>query len=162
MPRRLSRIVSGLGGWMVLGLLVAPGLAHTTRTAGDVAATFHLEPNHNPRAGQPARAWFALTRRGGQLIPFARCNCQLTVYARPRTSVTRALLQPGLRPISAERYRGVPGADLTFPRAGIYELEFSGTPKAGTSFRPFRLTYEVTVQPGTAASGAQPSGSHQH
>jgi len=39
-----------------------------------------------------------------------------------------------------QQYQGIPGADITFPRAGIYELKLSGTPKAG--FKPFALTYE--------------------
>jgi hypothetical protein len=30
-------------------------------------------------------------------------------------------------------------------------LELSGTPKAGANFKPFELSYEVTVAPGVAA-----------
>ena len=62
-------------GWMLLpALLVAPVLAHTVKVDGDVAATFHIEPHHNPVAGKPSLAWFALTRKGGQLIPLAQCK----------------------------------------------------------------------------------------
>lgn len=129
-------------------LIVAPVAAHTVKVSGDVAAMFHLEPNHNPKAGQSSRAWFALTRKGGQIIPLQKCNCKLAVYSEPHKEGSRPLMQPTLRSVSADRYQGVPGTDITFPKAGIYELKLSGTPKSGASFRPFELSYKVTVQPG--------------
>ena len=73
----LSNKSKSLGLLVFLGLLVETGifpipplnstsvLAHEVEVSGDVAATFHLEPNHNPRAGETAKVWFALTRRGG-------------------------------------------------------------------------------------------------
>ena len=136
-------------GWLViLGLLAAPVAAHTVKVSGDVAALFHIEPHHNPRVGQPSLAWFALTRKGGQLIPFQQCNCKLAVYPEPHVEGSRPLMQPTLKPVSADQYQGIPGANVVFPKAGIYELELSGTSKAGANFRPFQLSYEVTVQPG--------------
>lgn len=143
-------------GWLVfLGLLVAPASAHTVKVSGDVAALFHINPNHNPRAGQPSLAWFALTRKGGQQIPFEQCNCKLAVYPEPHQEGSQPLLEPTLKPVAADQYQGIPGAYITFPKAGNYELELSGTPKAGATFKPFTLSYEVTVQPG----GASPSNS---
>lgn len=133
---------------ILLALIVTPVAAHTVKVSGDVAAMFHLEPNHNPKAGQSSRAWFALTRKGGQIIPLQQCNCKLAVYSKPHKEGSRPLMQPTLKSVSADRYRGVPGTDITFPKAGIYELQLSGTPKSGASFRPFELSYEVTVQPG--------------
>ena len=142
--------------WLVgLGLLVAPVSAHTVKVSRDVAALFHINPNHNPRAGQPSLAWFALTRKGGQQIPFEQCNCKLAVYPEPLQEGSRPLMQPTLKPVSADQYQDIPGAYITFPKAGIYELELSGTPKAGATFRPFAVSYEVTVQPG----GSSPSNS---
>ena len=121
-------------------------LAHEVEISGDVAATFHLEPNHNPRAGQPARVWFALTRRGGQIIPLEQCNCKLGVYLKERKQGDKPLMQPPLKAISAERYKGIPGADIVFPKTGIYELELSGTAQNKANFKPFKLTYTVTVR----------------
>ena len=133
---------------ILLSVLIAtPVAAHTVKVSGDVAALFHIEPNHNPKAGQTSRAWFALTRKGGQLIPLQQCNCQLAVYSEPHKEGSRPLMQPTLKPVSVEQYKGVPGADITFPKAGIYELELSGRAKSGAGFRPFELSYEVTVQP---------------
>ena len=141
-----------------LGLLVAGGisqapqlssiavLAHEVEVSGDVAATFHLEPNHNPRAGQPARVWFALTRRGGQIIPLEQCNCQLSVYPKGYKVGDKPLMQPPLKAVAAEKYRGIPGADIVFPKAGSYELELSGSARNQANFKPFKLTYTVTVR----------------
>ena len=124
-------------------VLAAPVLSHTVKVAGDVAAIFHVEPNHNPRAGQQALIWAALTKRGGQGIPFSQCNCQMAIYSSPRGS--QPIARPSLRSIDAEQYRGAIGANTTFPRAGQYEIELSGSPKAGASFQPFRLSYSVSV-----------------
>lgn len=155
---RLSNKSKNLGLLVFLGLLVeaaipsAPQLnsisvlAHEVEVSGDVAATFHLEPNHNPRAGQPARVWFALTRRGGQIIPLEQCNCKLAVYLKNRKDGDKSLMQPPLTAIFAEKYQGIPAANIVFPKAGIYELKLSGTAKTKANFKPFELSYTVTVR----------------
>ncbi|GBE94528.1 hypothetical protein [Nostoc cycadae] len=129
---------------------IYPVLAHKVQVAADVGATLHLEPNDNPRAGEPTQAWFALTRKGGQTIPLAQCNCRLAVYAEPHTPSEPALLEPSLQPVAAERFQGIPGAAITFPKPGIYQLQLNGKPAKGTSFKPFNLKFEVTVAAGTA------------
>lgn len=134
-----------LGLLLLLTLIAAPVAAHTVQVSGDVAATFHITPSHNPKAGKPSQAWFALTRKGGQSIPLSQCNCQLFVYSKPRDRKAQPLMTPPLRAISAERYRGIPGAELVFPKAGGYELELKGTAKNGARFRPFTLRYTVNV-----------------
>ncbi|OLT59856.1 hypothetical protein [Moorena bouillonii] len=126
-----------------------PIISHNIKTSADVGATFHIEPNHNPRAREPALAWFALTRQGGQLIPLEQCDCQLAVYSKSSSELgSSPILEPSLKAISAEKYQGIPGADLVFPKAGVYELVLSGTPKSGDSFKPFEIKYDVTVTPG--------------
>ena len=154
----LSKKNKSLGLLVFLGLLVETAipsasqlnsisvLAHQVEVSGDVAATFHLEPSHNPRAGQPARVWFALTRRGGQIIPLEQCNCKLAVYPKNRKDGDKPLMQPPLKAVSAEKYQGIPGADIVFPKAGIHELELSGTAQNQANFKPFKLTYTVTVR----------------
>jgi hypothetical protein len=127
----------------VITLFPLPVLAHNVKTSGNVAATFHIEPNHNPKAGEEAQAWFALTKQGGELIPLDRCNCQLKVIASHQT-----VLQPTLKSISAEQFQGIPGAEIIFPKAGIYKLEISGSSKNEGDFNPFTLSYDVTVQAG--------------
>lgn len=155
---RLSNTSKSLGLLVFWGLLFEANipqdlqlnsiavLAHEVEVSGDVAATFHLEPNHNPRAGQSARVWFALTRRGGQIIPLEQCNCQLAVYPKGYKVGDKPLMQPPLKAVAAEKYQGIPGADIVFPKAGSYELELSGSAKNRANFKPFKLSYTVTVR----------------
>ncbi len=141
--------------YLLLGCLtlsitnIHPATAHKVETAADVGGTLHIEPNDNPRAGESTQAWFALTRKGGKVIPLEQCNCQLAVYAEPHTPGEPALLEPSLKPINAEIYQGIPGADITFPKPGIYQLQLSGKPTAGGNFQPFEFKFEVTVAAGT-------------
>lgn len=134
-----------LGILLLSTFIAAPVVAHTVEVSGDVAATFHLEPGHNPKAGETAQAWFALTQKGGRSIPLSGCNCQLSVYAVPRDREAQPLMNPALRAISAEQHQNVPGAEIVFPEAGTYELELRGTARNGARFRPFTLTYTVNV-----------------
>jgi hypothetical protein len=127
---------------------MSPAIAHTVKTDGNVGVTFHIEPDHNPRAGEPAQAWFALTRQGGQLIPLEQCQCRLAIY---RSSENTPILTPPLTSLSAEQYHNIPGAAIVFPKAGVYSLELSGSPKAKAAFKPFKLSYSVTVLPGVPA-----------
>jgi hypothetical protein len=121
-------------------------VAHDVQISGNVAAMFHLEPDHNPKAGQPSYVWFALTRKGGQIVPLSQCNCQLSVYTLPRRAGDTPLMQPALKSIDAENYRETPGADIVFPKAGAYQLELKGTPRNGANFQPFQFTYTVNVR----------------
>ncbi|HEY9610343.1 hypothetical protein [Allocoleopsis sp.] len=134
-----------LGLLLLCALVATPVAAHTVEVSDDVAATFHITPNHNPKAGKSTQAWFALTLKGGRSIPLSQCNCQLFVYLKPRVQNAKPLLTPSLRAISAEQYRGIPGVELVFPKAGAYEMELRGTAKNGARFRPFTLKYSVNV-----------------
>ncbi len=126
--------------------------AHNIKTTADVGGTLHIQPNDNPRAGEPSQVWVALTRKGGKVIPLKECNCQLAVYAEPHSPKEPALLEPPLQAITAERYKGIPGSEITFPKPGAYLLQLSGKPASGASFQPFKLKFEVTVAAGSASA----------
>ncbi|MGB3405793.1 MAG: hypothetical protein WBA77_24155 [Microcoleaceae cyanobacterium] len=125
---------------------IIPSFAHTVEVSGNVAATFHLEPNHNPKAGETAQVWFALTRKGGEIIPLSKCQCQLSIYTEPRSDTAQPLMSPELEAISAEKYQGIPGTNIVFPATGRYQLELVGTPKQSNDFQAFKFTYSVTVR----------------
>ncbi len=152
---RLAKFYPFLG-WLLLLPLTTPGLAHNIKISGDVAATFHIAPNHNPKTGEPSQAWFALTHKGGAIIPLAQCDCKLAVHIEPHQTGDAPLLKPVLKAISTERYQGIPSAEITFPKPGEYKLELRGKPKAGAQFQPFELSYKVTATSGSASS-PQPS-----
>jgi len=129
-----------------LTVAAIPAIAHNVEISNEVAATFHIEPNHNPKANQPSTAWFALTRRGGSSIPLSECECNLRVYAVPRAGDAEPIMHPELVPLNVEKYQEIPGAEVIFPQPGAYELEISGTAK-DESFAAFELTYTVNVVP---------------
>jgi hypothetical protein len=140
--------------WMLLILLAAPTSAHTIKVSKDVAATFHIEPNHHPKSGELAYAWFALTRSGGTTIALSECNCQLVVRFQSQRTGDEPLLQPSLKPITKEQYREIPSAEIIFPQPGEYELELSGTAKDQAQFQPFEFSYTVTVTRGQSQAVA--------
>jgi hypothetical protein len=128
-----------------LAAIATPVLAHRVEISGSVGATIHIEPNDRPRAGTSHLTWFALTRRGGQTIPLASCNCELQLYTQPYRAGNTPIAEPELKAVSAEGYNNIPGADVTFPRAGGYELVLRGRPIVAGDFAPFELRFPVTV-----------------
>jgi hypothetical protein len=126
--------------------LSAPAFAHNVQTSGNVAALFHVEPNHNPKAGEPSKVWFALTKQGGEAIALDQCNCQITIYRN-----NQVVFEPPLSPLNAERYQALPSAVVLFPKEGLYQVEIKGSPKQEGAFESFKFSYEVTVQPGKVA-----------
>jgi len=151
MQLNLGKITLGWGLFLC-ALIATPVNAHVTERTSNVGATLHIEPDDSPRAGETALTWFALTQRGGKIISLEECNCQLALYAQPHKEGTAPLQQPQLKAVSVTRYQNIPGADITFPAAGAYELELTGTPKAGANFPPFKLEFEVAVAPGKVAN----------
>jgi len=127
-----------------------PALAHRVEVAGNVAGIWHIEPDHNPKAGEPAQVWIALTREGGKIVPLEQGNCQLAVYLEPRQAKALPVLQPTLKAVAVEQYQGIPGAEVIFPQAGSYELELDCQPKTKGDFKAFQMKYTVAVAPGTA------------
>jgi hypothetical protein len=138
-----SRKIIGLTIFSVC--LGSPAFSHTVQVVGDVAGMWHVEPNHNPKARVPAQVWVVLTKKGGKLIPLAQATCKMAVYTQPRKIGDRPILQPVVKAISAERYQGIPGASITFPKVGRYEVELGCLPKAQASFKPFQMKHSVTV-----------------
>jgi hypothetical protein len=122
--------------------------AHEVEVSGDVGGLLHVEPNDNPMAGKPTQIWIALTKRGGDIVPLEQCDCEMEVRMKPIRFSAISFVFPTLKSISAERYQGVPGAEVIFPRIGRYQVQLRGKPKAGANFSPFVLNFEVTVATG--------------
>ncbi len=146
--------------WLFVFGLAWPAPAHKIERSGDVAGTWHLERNHNPRSGEPARVWVALTQAGGHAIPLDQCDCQLVVYDLNQPEVG-AVLTPTLQALSPEVFRGIPGADLAFPRVGEYRLVLTGKPKVPGQFAHFQLSYTTVVAAGSRAGRSSPSPGEQ-
>ena len=147
--------------WLLLLAFTMPVLAHQVDVSEEVGGTLHIEPNDFPRAGESSLAWFALTQKGGAVIPLTNCDCKLSIYVQPYGIGDGPIEQPPLTAVSAEGYEGIPGAEITFPGVGAYELVLTGQPTTSADFTPFELRYEVTVAAGQtqAAAPPKPTGS---
>ncbi len=117
-------------------------IAHEVRTSNEVGGTMHIEPNDRPIVGQKSRVWIALTRRGGEIIPYEKCDCRLEV--RSLTDKNIKFTVPKSASI-LDRYLGLPSIEVTFPQVGRYELRLSGSPKEGEDFSAFELTFTTNV-----------------
>lgn len=145
--------LSLIAGLLIGCLTMLPAQAHKTEISGDVAGTWHLEPNHSPKAGEPARVWVALTQQGGQVISLEQCDCTLAVYATNQPDAA-PVVQPTLQAMSPERFQNIPGAEITFPALGKYRLVLTGRPRAGATFAPFELSYTTIVAGGSRSPAA--------
>jgi hypothetical protein len=155
--RSCSPTLQGAGSiscLLFLNLTTTPVLAHKVQVAEDIGGTLHIEPNDTPRAGESSLTWFALTRQGGKVLSLEECNCKLSIYSATSNTGSSPILSPTLKPVSAERYQGIPGTEIQFPQPGAYQLQLSGTPKIAGDFNPFELKFEVTVAAGTPSSTA--------
>ncbi len=148
--------LSLMAGLLIGSLTALPAQAHKTELSGDVAGTWHLEPNHSPKAGEPARVWVALTQQGGQVVPLEQCDCTLAVYATNQPDAA-PVVQPTLQAMSPERFQNIPGAEITFPALGEYRLVLTGRPQANATFAPFELSYITVVAEGSRSLTSTPS-----
>jgi hypothetical protein len=162
----ISSLTKNLGWIIILICVISPAAAHNIQVKGDVAGLWHVDPNHSPKAGEKARAWVALTRKGGKILPLSEANCQMAVFSKPRKPNDKPILQPTVQAINAEKYQGIPGAFVVFPNTGLYQLQLSCTPKTPGDFRAFEMSYDVTVataateQPTTQVSPQTVSGAN--
>ncbi len=117
-------------------------IAHEVRTSQEIGGTIHIEPNDRPIAGKKSTIWIALTKRGGEIIPYGKCNCRLEVRSLSDRNIQFTVANP-LAII--ERYLGLPSMQVTFPQVGRYELKLSGSAREGEDFQPFELTFTTNV-----------------
>jgi hypothetical protein len=143
----LNSCVLRLMIWASINGLAAPVLAHKVKISNQIGATLHIEPDDQARTHQPTVIWFALTKKGGQVVPLSQCQCQLQIFKLPSK---KAVMQPPLQSINAEKYQGIPSTTVLFQQPGTYLLELSGRPLVGTNFQPFKLRFDLIVVPGRA------------
>jgi hypothetical protein len=140
--RLLSKYTLLLSSVSLIMIGTTAAIAHEVRTSQEVGGTIHIEPNDRPIAGKKSTIWVALTKRGGEIIPYAKCNCRMDVRSLSDRSIKFTVANP-LAII--ERYLGLPSLEVTFPQVGRYELKLSGSPRDGEDFAPFELTFTTNV-----------------
>ena len=117
-------------------------IAHEVKTSGQIGGTIHIEPNDRPVAGKKTRIWVALTRRGGEIIPYDKCNCIMEVRSLTNRNI-QFQLQNSFSII--EELLSLPSKEVIFPEVGRYELKLVGSAKHGEDFPPFELTFTTNV-----------------
>ena len=140
--RLLSKYTFLLTSVTSVMMATTAAIAHEVRTSQEVGGTIHIEPNDRPVAGKKSTIWVALTKRGGEIIPYAKCNCRMEVRSLSDRNI-RFTVRNSLAII--ERYLGLPSLEVTFPQVGRYELKLSGSAKNGQDFPPFELTFTTNV-----------------
>ena len=125
---------------------------HKVSASGKVGVMIHLNPNDSPVAGKATTTWFMLTRRGGDVISPANCNCRVVAYDTGKTdNKAKSGWIADRLPLSTMSMEGhetghqAVRTTITFPKAGSYWVVLSGKSKDG-SFDPFELKFPVTVR----------------
>lgn len=131
-----------LSGLITLVLLPLPAGGHQVKTDAQVGATIHFEPSDRPKAQEPTKVWFALTKKGGSAIPLRDCKCQLQIK---QLSGKQKPFTPELQAINAEKYQDIPSATVLFPQPGAYTLELTGQSVTAGDFQPFKLKFDAVV-----------------
>lgn len=132
-------------------LLLAVGVpatasAHVLKVDGDIGAVLHINPDDNPTTGSPTDYIMSFSDDTGR-FSLPKCNCSVSFIANGKTLATNPLVVSS-NEVSENHY--------TFPAPAVYDMRFTGTPKASGAFQPFTLDYEVRVTDGQANTQPMP------
>ncbi len=125
-------------------------IAHEVKVSAEIGGTIHIDPNDRPIAGRKSRVWIALTRRGGEIVPYSSCHCQIEIQSLSDRNLkfspdhSFSFLDRFL-----DQFLGLPSVGVVFPQVGRYELKLSGTAKNGSDFQPFELVFTTNVSRGS-------------
>jgi hypothetical protein len=125
---------------------VSPLIAHTRQNTADVGVMIHLDPKDSPYAGRPTLTWFMLTRKNGEMISPASCNCRVAAYnSRNQAIATQLPLSAKPMPGHSKEHQVIQ-TTITFPQPGAYKVLLTGRSK-DASFAPFEFQFPVIVRP---------------
>lgn len=132
---------------MSLTLVFSPAaLAHIVAYDGDAVVTLHIEPYDSPVAGVPEKLTFIYGTVPGTFDAH-KCICKLTMTKGGRTVVQKTVSPTG-------SYYGE--LSYTFKNTGIYELQLAGAPVSASGFKPFNVSYRISVGGGPSSGAASP------
>jgi hypothetical protein len=111
--------------------------AHTPTSDGAISAELHVEPDHNPLSGVPTN-YELLFKDTANKFTLANCDCMATI------TLGENRITQQLQAVSTLQSANT----VTFAAPGTYQIVVTGQPKAGASFKSFKLTYAVSVRDG--------------
>jgi len=138
-------------GWVACSFLAVSlfdtaSIAHQTVKTSDVEAMIHLDPNDQPYAGKSTLTWAMLTRRGGEMISPAKCNCRMVAYDSQNRAIARNLPLSSMQMEGHKQGHEAIRTTIKFPKPGAYTVVLTGQAK-DKSFAPFEFKVPVTVRP---------------
>jgi hypothetical protein len=114
--------------------------AHVLETDGPIGAVFHVSPDDDPIAGEPADFFFEFKDRENRFTP-SQCDCTVAISQHNEeifvSSLTAHSTDPNLESASFS---------FTFPQKDIYTITITGKPMDGKAFTPFTLKYDLRVE----------------
>ncbi len=119
---------------------------HHPSGAGGMNTMIHLEPNDSPAAGKPAKTWFILTRRNGEMISAENCDCHVAAFNTRNHAIAEYFPLAAMPMEAHQAGQQALGTTITFPKSGAYTVVLSGKAK-DKSFDPFELKFSVAVRP---------------
>jgi hypothetical protein len=128
-----------------LNFLPAGVSAHILQTQGSLGAVLHIDPDDSPIAGKPSGIFFDFKDKSNH-FKIENCDCNLVIMRNGQIIFNQPFEQPS-------------GGRYTFPAQDVYVIKAVGSPKTGSSFEPFELSYTTRVERGIADDGtvSQPS-----
>lgn len=120
--------------------------AHETTTNGSASVFIHIDPDDNPKPGEPATL-FIDVRNKEKGFSIENCDCVLTIGQEGTVLSTTSLVPSG----DSSTY-DVMSVPFTFPKNGTYDIGVDGTPKTPGTFTPFSTDYDVTIGAPTGVS----------
>lgn len=120
--------------------------AHQIKTDHGITVLLHVDPSDEPFSGTTTRMYLVFTNKD-QIDP-DQCNC--IAYIAPYSKLA-TIKEEGTRfdfSTQTERIMGSYSIAHVFPKHDVYAVVLEGTPKAGVSFEPFHIVFDLRVARG--------------
>jgi len=146
MPKTLLALGLATCGFFAIPLFDTASIAHQTVKTSDVEAMIHLDPDDRPYANKQTLAWAMLTKRNGEMISPAKCNCRMMAYDSQNRAIARNLPLSSMQMEGHKQGHEAIRTTIKFPKPGVYTVVLTGQAK-DKSFAPFEFKVPVTVRP---------------
>lgn len=120
-------------------LCVNPSHAHTSDEEGAATVLMHSEPNDRPLANQKTIIHFQISDSSNN-FQLEKCNCSVTISQNNAVLYTNSVIDADSKKSLYNAY-----SEFVFPKAGTYEVFFSGKPIGEESFEPFEAHFSLNV-----------------
>lgn len=118
--------------------------AHVLKTDGAIGAVLHVNPEDDPIAQEESQLYFEFKDRNNT-FSVNDCDCRVTVTANDKEIYREQLINDTF--------------SFVFPEKNLYFVTLYGSPKDGSLFESFTLTYDIRVSRETTKENGVPDTS---